>query len=136
MSDEETVSSVEEPKPVVGGNSSLKILLPVLAVLAAVAVWAFMPSPVDPLLGKLGKVSDQGQYYAIEYPGDMYSAVEAVESTYPDLAEPDPRNGPGALAQSVVLKDGVREVEISVGTKTSTMIRYKKQPNYARFRGH
>src|SRR5689334_7484917 len=55
-------------------KSSLKILLPILLILVAFAVWGFMPQSIPPELAKLGKVTDKGGFYEIEFPEDAYAA--------------------------------------------------------------
>lgn len=115
-------------------KSSLTILLPILLILAAFAVWAFMPMALDPNLAKLGKVTDKGAYYEIEYPGDGYAAVEEIGKLMPELiaemAKPE-ENGKPVTPYS----DGKTHLDVVGDQNTKpALIRVMKQANYTKLR--
>lgn len=83
----EVAASHEATIPGKKGKSSMVFLMPVLIIMVVFAIWAFMPTAMDPALSKLGKVTDKGAFYEIEHKGDAADAQRELQDIYELIAE-------------------------------------------------
>lgn len=117
------------PKP----KSSLKVLVPILAIMVVAAIWGFMPMPLNADLAKLGTVTDKGAYHEIHYKGDSYGAEQELQKIFPELIaeKAKPKEGDNEVA---VYTDGKHFIDVvGLQGKEPAYIRVMKRKNLSRF---